>query len=211
MKINRNLILQFAFTVLLFVLPFHLYSCSNNDKLEDATITLDEVTMPNVIEKSGKILVSWKDPDLDFREIQVVDLQTNERKSVSKYVEKTEFDIVDETLLSYRYEIKVIGFDGKESDGVIARLMKNWAQNIYPPIDYNTDEEPQKGMFFKNQPANKVLAFDIRNDESVAKLAASVMQGVLTYIIHSGFISGYQNRYGDNLKPPTNVYHRMTA
>ena len=34
---------------------------------------------------------------------------------------------------------------------------------------------------------------------------------MLTYIIHSGFISGYQNRYGDNLKPPTNVYHRMTA
>ena len=33
----------------------------------------------------------------------------------------------------------------------------------------------------------------------------------LAYIIHSGFISGYQNRYGDNLKPPTNVYHRMTA
>ena len=37
------------------------------------------------------------------------------------------------------------------------------------------------------------------------------MWKVLTYIIHSGFISGYQNRYGDNLKPPTNVYHRMTA
>ena len=36
-------------------------------------------------------------------------------------------------------------------------------------------------------------------------------QAILTYIIHSGFISGYQNRYGDNLKPPTNVYHRMTA
>ena len=35
--------------------------------------------------------------------------------------------------------------------------------------------------------------------------------GELAYIIHSGFISGYQNRYGDNLKPPTNVYHRMTA
>ena len=33
----------------------------------------------------------------------------------------------------------------------------------------------------------------------------------IAYIIHSGFISGYQNRYGDNLKPPTNVYHRMTA
>ena len=38
-----------------------------------------------------------------------------------------------------------------------------------------------------------------------------IHRGVLTYIIHSGFISGYQNRYGDNLKPPTNVYHRMTA
>ena len=38
-----------------------------------------------------------------------------------------------------------------------------------------------------------------------------VKLGALTYIIHSGFISGYQNRYGDNLKPPTNVYHRMTA
>ena len=36
-------------------------------------------------------------------------------------------------------------------------------------------------------------------------------QQILAYIIHSGFISGYQNRYGDNLKPPTNVYHRMTA
>ena len=36
-------------------------------------------------------------------------------------------------------------------------------------------------------------------------------KNLLAYIIHSGFISGYQNRYGDNLKPPTNVYHRMTA
>ena len=41
-------------------------------------------------------------------------------------------------------------------------------------------------------------------------IAASII-AVLAYIIHSGFISGYQNRYGDNLKPPTNVYHRMTA
>ena len=39
----------------------------------------------------------------------------------------------------------------------------------------------------------------------------SLYVSYLTYIIHSGFISGYQNRYGDNLKPPTNVYHRMTA
>ena len=38
-----------------------------------------------------------------------------------------------------------------------------------------------------------------------------IRKNSLAYIIHSGFISGYQNRYGDNLKPPTNVYHRMTA
>ena len=44
----------------------------------------------------------------------------------------------------------------------------------------------------------------------VSRLYQFVYQ-YLTYIIHSGFISGYQNRYGDNLKPPTNVYHRMTA
>ena len=48
------------------------------------------------------------------------------------------------------------------------------------------------------------LYWDIYPDTWVATDA-------LAYIIHSGFISGYQNRYGDNLKPPTNVYHRMTA
>lgn len=42
-------------------------------------------------------------------------------------------------------------------------------------------------------------------------IPSSLTNPTLTYIIHSGFISGYQNRYGDNLKPPTNVYHRMTA
>ena len=46
--------------------------------------------------------------------------------------------------------------------------------------------------------------------ESLDKVE-DAMTFYLTYIIHSGFISGYQNRYGDNLKPPTNVYHRMTA
>ena len=42
-------------------------------------------------------------------------------------------------------------------------------------------------------------------------IAPTSISNYLAYIIHSGFISGYQNRYGDNLKPPTNVYHRMTA
>ena len=46
----------------------------------------------------------------------------------------------------------------------------------------------------------------------LVRIISMVIAGVIiAYIIHSGFISGYQNRYGDNLKPPTNVYHRMTA
>lgn len=55
---------------------------------------------------------------------------------------------------------------------------------------------------------NLTLAKDI-ND--IGKGGIRKLIVYLTYIIHSGFISGYQNRYGDNLKPPTNVYHRMTA
>ena len=49
---------------------------------------------------------------------------------------------------------------------------------------------------------------ELRRDYQIILLA---VKKILAYIIHSGFISGYQNRYGDNLKPPTNVYHRMTA
>ena len=52
----------------------------------------------------------------------------------------------------------------------------------------------------------KVTCYSVNIPESM-----DFVQLLLAYIIHSGFISGYQNRYGDNLKPPTNVYHRMTA
>ena len=52
-------------------------------------------------------------------------------------------------------------------------------------------------------------AFNILHQKECAEEVVSDV--FLAYIIHSGFISGYQNRYGDNLKPPTNVYHRMTA
>ena len=48
-------------------------------------------------------------------------------------------------------------------------------------------------------------------EQSAFYLSRMMLELSLAYIIHSGFISGYQNRYGDNLKPPTNVYHRMTA
>ena len=56
--------------------------------------------------------------------------------------------------------------------------------------------------------------FDLEGFNIYTKVIDLPLDGIptyLAYIIHSGFISGYQNRYGDNLKPPTNVYHRMTA
>ena len=59
---------------------------------------------------------------------------------------------------------------------------------------------------------NLNLSFDPANDTYVIiGNNGTGKTNILAYIIHSGFISGYQNRYGDNLKPPTNVYHRMTA
>lgn len=57
----------------------------------------------------------------------------------------------------------------------------------------------------------KVLYVDMDNVLVNFQSGIDALNEDLTYIIHSGFISGYQNRYGDNLKPPTNVYHRMTA
>ena len=65
----------------------------------------------------------------------------------------------------------------------------------------------QKDDFVSNDSHNIVLYCKNCGNELVYLFVITV----LTYIIHSGFISGYQNRYGDNLKPPTNVYHRMTA
>ena len=78
-------------------------------------------------------------------------------------------------------------------------------------------------VFFVKVKVSKLLIFAVNNkaanlyiiykcDYICASLYFFLMfSRILTYIIHSGFISGYQNRYGDNLKPPTNVYHRMTA
>ena len=58
-----------------------------------------------------------------------------------------------------------------------------------------------------NTPKTPIL---LEAEKTIEKQPDSALN-YLAYIIHSGFISGYQNRYGDNLKPPTNVYHRMTA
>ena len=61
------------------------------------------------------------------------------------------------------------------------------------------------------KPDDEVEQFLIDIENEYSPDAKEQRNYFLAYIIHSGFISGYQNRYGDNLKPPTNVYHRMTA
>ena len=71
--------------------------------------------------------------------------------------------------------------------------------------EYNTFEPSISKMFLDGQPLYEQA---IKFTHLVYSFDPNLP---LTYIIHSGFISGYQNRYGDNLKPPTNVYHRMTA
>ena len=77
--------------------------------------------------------------------------------------------------------------------------------------DFNTILELKMRGYQPSENTLKSLQPDISSTTFIAAVKIFQMEGVLTYIIHSGFISGYQNRYGDNLKPPTNVYHRMTA
>ena len=67
------------------------------------------------------------------------------------------------------------------------------------------------GFDFQANAAIVLMLENIKDMSSIRLEGSEDIEINLTYIIHSGFISGYQNRYGDNLKPPTNVYHRMTA
>ena len=69
------------------------------------------------------------------------------------------------------------------------------------------------GDFLLEVPENAILEISYIGymTQSIPINGKTTFNIILAYIIHSGFISGYQNRYGDNLKPPTNVYHRMTA
>ena len=92
-------------------------------------------------------------------------------------------------------------------------------QNISPELSWVNAPEGTRSfaitMYDKDAPTGggfwHWLMFDIPASVGELRPDAGNTFGHLAYIIHSGFISGYQNRYGDNLKPPTNVYHRMTA
>ena len=66
-------------------------------------------------------------------------------------------------------------------------------------------------LFTKSYQTTQMFQFMSDNRHTAYLVGFMMNLQIIAYIIHSGFISGYQNRYGDNLKPPTNVYHRMTA
>ena len=100
-------------------------------------------------------------------------------------------------------------------------------EKIYHLLCRNSSRPFEDGLdipvFFRTDMANQITPIDINfSNKTIAILLVDdnmycntiwdeYIKELLAYIIHSGFISGYQNRYGDNLKPPTNVYHRMTA
>ena len=85
--------------------------------------------------------------------------------------------------------------------GMLERIDKGASDKFVVELHKSTND-----FFELDQKGDKVV---IRGNTYIN--IATGINWYLTYIIHSGFISGYQNRYGDNLKPPTNVYHRMTA
>ena len=90
-----------------------------------------------------------------------------------------------------------------KKDAIISIEFKNYGGNV---VANENGEWTYNGKIIKGGSRKTVLQQARINHSTVKKELK-----VLAYIIHSGFISGYQNRYGDNLKPPTNVYHRMTA
>ena len=100
---------------------------------------------------------------------------------------------------------------GDELPASLGTANTDWQNEIFRPA-ISTDHHVSINGGLKNLPYRISLGYNyndgIVKTSNFQRFTASVN---LAYIIHSGFISGYQNRYGDNLKPPTNVYHRMTA
>lgn len=181
MKIKFNIS---KYRLLLIALTFQIVAlaCKKENKAGvDATNNTDEVRIVNVEEISGKAVITWIDPYIvDISHVMVKDLQSNTEQKISEGVQHAEFNITDASLPSYRYELKVVNKKGGISTGIIGRLFKNWAQKVYDRIDYNSTATPQGGLFFKNSPSpNPVKVFDIRDDESLAKIASAAMQGII--------------------------------
>ena len=86
-----------------------------------------------------------------------------EMANVMKPTEQTGFDFyLDDMLLEPKTDFTI-------------------AQEL-PHLDsYESDKQPQKGLFFKNQnvPLSQISVIDVRGDDSYGKITAAVAQGVL--------------------------------
>ena len=98
---------------------------------------------------------------------------------------------------------------GKELFNVLVIQSYNQSLSAYSKFDKLLHEELEKEQIYSSIHTFYLDCERYNATDEEARMYSFL--DTLTYIIHSGFISGYQNRYGDNLKPPTNVYHRMTA
>ncbi len=173
---NCNFLL-FALLIQLFAVSCKKSDAGVNDQLINNT---NEVRIVNVEEVSNKAVVTWIDPYItDASNILIKDLQNDTEQSIALGTQKAEFEISDVSLSSYRYELKVVNNKGVLSTGVVARLFRNWAQNLYNRIDYNSTAVPQSGLFFKNSLAQSVKVFDVRNDESISRITSAAMQGII--------------------------------
>ena len=138
---------------------------------------------------------------------------------IHSYGEEGSFDVTDTTMTpenivdtAIEKGLSIISITDHNEDRNVKRALKHAeGKNILviPGMEVST-LQGHLLLYFEKYDELK----NFRGKLSVAEDRQTCTQGIidcLTYIIHSGFISGYQNRYGDNLKPPTNVYHRMTA
>ena len=137
--------------------------------------------------------------------------------------EKAEFEIIYRLCLNQQGRKNVV-YELKTSDDSSIDFVQSYMVNGIRKLDcfvvYDNVADGNRFLFYDYEsrvihmtPACFSDFYPICSSADFSKGEVLLINGHshLTYIIHSGFISGYQNRYGDNLKPPTNVYHRMTA
>ena len=175
----------------LIVILAAMWSCSDKDCSGAVADPISEVRAAQAKIVDDKAVVTWIDPYIkNIKNVIVKDMQTGQQESVAKGVQQAQFSITNnDQSKSYQFELKVETISGQLSQGITVRIVNNWAQKLHPLIDYNSQETPQSGLFFKNKPASELDVFDVRKDESLAKVVTSVMQGIVnqefakTYLI----------------------------
>ena len=128
-----------------------MWSCSDKDCSGAVTEPINEVRAAQAKLVDDKAVVTWIDPYIkNIKNVIVKDLQTGQQESVAKGVQQAEFSITNNNQSkSYQFELKVETASGQLSQGITVRIVNNWAQKIHPLIDYNSQETPQSGLFFK--------------------------------------------------------------